>query len=171
MTEITWREIIRDVRDRLTDKVLVLDSTYFTTVAPFDYPAESPEQRITRIVQAREECSACGLGSLFIGFIGIGGNPVYYNRDFHTQIIQSLLPYFDRETLDLVEMFFEGYEGAFIGMSEETRPKAHDLGMLVAFFKQDHETYPERLLAIFDNIEKNNGRFIPEIRLDPDDAE
>lgn len=151
MPQITRKAILADVRQILKGKLIKLDSWYF--YAPeLRQKDEDPEEYTVRMVQ-QNACTVCGMGALFVSFVRLGGRPIGgSDRD---KMVSALEPYFSRRTLDLVEMFFEGYTGEFYTMHPDLWPQAKELGELSALFKKDHPDYTSRLLAILDNLERN----------------
>lgn len=97
------------------------------------------------LLNKNPKCDCCALGASFLSLARLGDKLSLTNRNY----LKTLAPIFGKKQVDLIESTFEGWG------KQQGCTKAGE-----AFF----EKYPEpneRMKAIFKNIVKNKGKFIP----------
>lgn len=106
-------------------------------------------------------CRACAKGALFLAYVGRVNN---LNGDPHNSAsiepdsveMQKLTEIFSQDQLDLMEMAFEGTNYSWM------RRDSHDEEAERAYAFNRRRTKKEsRMIAVCENIIKNNGTFIP----------
>lgn len=129
--------------------------------------------QLDQVIEKQSYCEACALGTLLISrarifnSLKVSSFMTEWGLDFCTstidsgyQLMNSLLPYFDKEQLSLVEACFEGYDQGMAG-----RDCKVDYDKVIKPFARKYETAESRLIAILKNIISNDGLFIPEKNL------
>ncbi len=103
---------------------------------------------------AQTTCTVCGIGSLFVGAVGLADKlkTCDFLEDFdeRQKEVNYLKQWFDEEQLNLVEDYFELNTHRSRDGVEASSPIARAWG-----------DKPARLIMIMENIISNNGRFNP----------
>jgi hypothetical protein len=169
---ITWRDIVNDVRERLLFKQIIPLTTYLQIsdaalrryhskveaidlgeVGAFKSREAVFSQIAAESITKREPCRVCAIGALMVGLMDVDecalANANLGEKADRPYFIQALRPYFDRDDLYRMEKYFEGW-------ADEDDPDYREkLREWIPLNKT------ERLEKILDNIEANNGRFLP----------
>ena len=103
------------------------------------------------------ECDVCAKGGLFASYIGRVNNfdeSCYISNNLNNPAHEKLLEIFTLEQLAIIEFAFEGM--LYIGCVDVDA----DLEDKIEEFYFQYEDANERLIAICENIIKNNGDFV-----------
>lgn len=140
-------KIAEDVIDQLRLKQLRAESTYLRVNAL----AYTPRTEITDVDAAealcQTKCDVCGIGSLFVTAVKRADElPLHdlMSRNTRSLAVEYLGKWFDSAALDLVEGYFERWNGIHYDSP---------------IFLMDSQN--KRLKMIMENIISNNGRFNP----------
>jgi hypothetical protein len=163
--KITWREIVDDVRERMMYKRLRLGEGigYFSLSKESEKrvfkrhrqgdvsPMAAYESEFSDVLEDRKPCNVCAMGALMVGLLDLDESKrkqALMAGAGSDGIIKVLEGYFSEENLKLMERYFEGWlDDLPITVGQRNRWK--------------RMTRPKRLEAILNNIEKNEGVFIP----------
>ncbi len=108
------------------------------------------EERISNLPDLQQHCMTCAIGSIFLSLLYLTKNdPTLYElqtsgMEKRDAILQTI---FDKEQLDLIEQYYEGWN------AEGSRK--------YPAWRDQFKTNKEVLDAIAQNIIDNNGVFIP----------
>jgi hypothetical protein len=163
---ITWKEIIADVRDRILYQQIYARSIFYRPLATRVHPitSEQEAEEACEAARARTPCNACAMGALMIGALGLGATwrDTAFRGIHRVNIIETLSPYFSQRTLELMEIFFEGYDYPPMDppLRQVTPAEVRELHPKI----REYGNSPSReaiLIKILDNVEANNGEFVP----------
>lgn len=106
------------------------------------------------LLESEKACNVCGLGAAFCSLARLGDETSWASRDRW-----ALKPIFGYDQLALIEMAFEGWgfdraEEEGLDVSKEEVARTRD------FYRRRPDA-SKRLVAIFNNIIKNDGTFKP----------
>jgi hypothetical protein len=102
-------------------------------------------------------CQACALGSMFVGLTTRIKDLSVKVDSYRQQVVSPLAEYFSPIQLKVIESAFEGgmhYSDIYNLYGDNYYDKAIN-------YKYSYTDSEERLIAIMENIIKNNGEFIP----------
>lgn len=129
--------------------------------------------QLDQVIEKQSYCEACALGTLLVSrarifnSLKISNFMTEWGLDFCNSgdssgyhLMNSLLPYFEKEQLSLIEACFEGYGQGMAG-----RDCKVDSEKIIRPFAKKYKTAESRLIAILKNIISNDGLFIPEKNL------
>lgn len=156
--------IAQDVLDQVLAKKFVPETGVWAHVVAERGLADS-EQVCDVIAALGTECTCCALGAMMLSEIGINdqleiGETANYDSSFRIQLHSSgnrLEEYFDDDQLKLIEIAFELGAGEW----DEFEVEDEFQGEKAIDFGYRHDSNTDRLVAIMNNIIKNNGTFIP----------
>ena len=122
-----------------------------------------------------QQCSCCALGGMFMSCTLYNNNTTVDNLSYAGEDISEMLleetseklsnglnKFFSVEQLKLIEQTFEGDNGAVLsGMDDDTGEIVDKFTPRAEAFYTKYKKPKDRLVAIMQNIVKNNGTFKP----------
>jgi hypothetical protein len=122
-----------------------------------------------------QQCSCCALGGMFMSCTLYNNNTTIEDLEHAGNDISQVLleetgeklsnglnKFFSVEQLKLIEQTFEGDNGAVLsGMDDDTGKTVDEFSPRAEAFYNKYKKSKDRLVAIMQNIVKNNGTFKP----------
>lgn len=155
--------LAKDVIERI--KLKQLKATAGVTCRLEDKRGVKAEDSIKEILPKIKNCECCAKGALFLGYIGrvneMTVGEIEDETSHNSSEMKKLLKIFDENQLSLIETAFEGHQVVNIDSKKEWIEIKEDvLDKAVQYF-YDYPSSTKRLVAICENLIKNQGTFIP----------
>lgn len=155
--------LAKDALLRLKEKnIIASNNSYIINLPRYSSPGYMYKS-FKQTVNTSNECMVCAKGALLVSAVGRFNGYENYELNFNNtkNTHRELQKYFTLEQLDMIETAFEG-RSLMRKLSEK-----HDQEICQEIYKkcvEFHDSYSDnddRLNAIFENIVKNKGEFIP----------
>lgn len=138
---------------RIDDKDIWAGSEYWTG-------SEVEGVQVHQLIESAPTCKVCGIGACFVAAVRRADQCKSTDMSSPSDdrfMREYLGKWFEEDQIELIETAFESDTSFYSGDRDADLDPAHDAATFGSKYKDDND----RLEAIFANVAKNNGRFVP----------